>query len=657
MLGNEYVSWLWRFCRLNLDASWQEQVVEPARALLAALGLAGETDPRLSLAVFAKDAFALGTPLLGTPPLGTPPLGSSASDGAGTVDPIAVRDYLVALAAMPLRGDRIPPSPAPDLPVPLFYRLLRVALLAEHSAAADRLAALAGLPAAAELPEPELVDVRARELTATTARRLAVPVPGSGLDVGDYLAGAAPGDDRHREVTAGLRGLRSTLTALADALVPPPTSAPLDPADLERYVAGTLGLAAHRLDAWITSLATVRLERLTATRPAELPAGLHVGAYGWVTDLVPAPPPVLVDRPAHVPATDAPAKLVAAPDGAGHVHAPSQQQAVSAAVLRSAWRSHGGGDDNPVAVDLSSRRVRTAERLLDGLRDGQPMGALLGYRFERGLHDHPRGPLDQYLPLFRRLAPVRAHRVDPVPDGPAEINFAIESTAVTDGLELHRLHRSGALDTELDLLPGPVRVALGELLAGIADDIDAVGDALLAEGVHQLAAGDLNRAAAALDAAAGAAGSAPELHFSRTPSSGVSVTHRVALLFNLDDRFGAVRTDWPAARTEAPRIVGRAVDALIAALLPPAPRVYWRMRWHAPDGTTRTPYVAATLDHLGMAAVDHVAAPPHPGTPADTDLDRRIELVAWTGFAPPQVTRQWRLELNYAPVSGSPGSR
>ncbi|MFD2767181.1 hypothetical protein [Micromonospora eburnea] len=650
VLGNEYVSWLWRFLRLDLDASWQEQVVEPGRALLSALGLAGETDPRLALAVFARKSFALGTPLL---------------DGPEAVDPARVRAYLDALAAVPLRGDRIPDRSAPDRPVPLLYRLLRAALIAEHSAAAGRLATLAGLPGAAEIPEPELVDVRARERTATLARRLAITVPGSGgLDVGDYLAGSAPDDDRHRQATAELTAFRSALTRLADALVPPPPDPtepqappkPLDPADLERYVAGTLGLTAHRLDAWITSLATIRLDRLAASRPADLPAGLHVGAYGWVTDLVPAPPPVLVDRPAHVPASEAGPKLLAAPADAGHVHAPSQPQAVTAAVLRSAWRSHGGGADNPVAVDLSSRRVRTAEQILAGLRDGQPLGALLGYRFERGLHDHPRGALDQYVPLFRDLAPVRAHRVDPSPDGRSiTIASTTESTAVTDGLELHRLHRAGALDAKLATLPGAASEALGDLLAGLADDVDAVGDALLAEGVHQLAAGDLNRAAAALDAAAGAAGHPPELHFSRTPDGGgVTVTHRVALLFHLDDRFGARRVDWPAGRSEQPRIIGAAVDALVAALLPSANRVYWRMRWHAPDGAEVTPYVAATLDYLGMAAVDHVAAPPHPGAPAGTDLDRRIELVAWTRFAPRQVTPQWRLELNYEPTGGSP---
>ncbi|MBO4209055.1 hypothetical protein [Micromonospora echinofusca] len=639
MLGNEYVSWLWRFARLDLGPAWRQQVVEPGRALLAALGLGGPVDPRLSLAVFAREAFALGTPLLAEP---DPAQGSR------------IRAYLDALAAVGLRGDQVPDRPTPDGPVPLFHRLLRAALIAEHSAAADLLAAAVGLPAAAEIPEPELVDVRPHEVTATLRRRLAVTVPGAGVPVGDLLA-ADPGTDPvRRQVTADLREFRAALADLSTALADPD---PLDPADLDRHVRGTLGLTAHRLDAWITSLATGRLDRLTATRPVGTPDGVHVGAYGWVTDLRPAPPPTLVDRPAHVPATAAPATLVAAPADAGHVHAPSPAQAVTAAVLRSAWRSHGGGDDNPAAVDLSSRRVRLAGQLLAGMRSGQALGELLGYRFERGLHDHPQGPLDQHVPTFRAVAPVRAHRVDPAPDDTVTIASVEESTAVTDGLELHRLHRAGALTDLLDALPGADRPAVEQVLAELADLVDAVADVLLAEGVHQLAAGDANRAAAATDVLSGAAGSPPELHVTRTPADGVTVTHRVVLLANLDGRFDRRRVDWPVAREHQPRVVPAAVDALTAALLPSAGRVWWRARWHAPDGSATTGWVPGSLDRLQAAAVDHVAGPPHPGRPEQTDLDRRIGEASWTALAPTTVTAGWRLELDYDRDPGWPADR
>jgi hypothetical protein len=46
--------------------------------------------------------------------------------------------------------------------------------------------------------------------------------------------------------------------------------------------------------------------------------------------------------------------------------------------------------------------VRLAEFLLDGIRQGQPLAVLLGYRFERGLHERS---LDQFIAVFRRIAP------------------------------------------------------------------------------------------------------------------------------------------------------------------------------------------------------------------------------------------------------------
>lgn len=616
MLGNEYVSWLWRFARLGLGPDWREQVVEPARDLLAAVGLGGATDPRLSLAVFAKQAYALGTPLL---------------DGPERPRAGRVRAYLDALAAVGLRGDAIPVSPG-DGPVPLFHRLLRAALIAEHSAAADAFAAEAGLPAAAEIPEPELVDIRPHDHTAVLRRRLAVPVPGTTTTVGDHLAGTS-GDPRQIRATADLRAFRTALTGLRDAL-----DAGLPAADLERHVAGTLGLASHRLDAWITSLATRRLAQLTAG-PAP---GVHVGGYGWLVDLAPAGKPTMVDRPADIPESVAPPKLPLAPAGAGHVHAPSPAQAVTAAVLRSASRTHGG--DAGLAVELSSRRVRLAEQLLDGVRAGQTLGALLGYRFERGLHNHPAGPWDQLLPTFRALAPVRAHRVETTEDGRTTIAATVESTTTVDGLELHRLHQAGQLDQWLRNRPAAERAAVTEVLAELAD---AVADTLLAESVHQLALGDMNRAAAAVDAASGAATNPPELHVTRTPVTGSTLTHRVLLLVNDDTRFARLRQDWPAARGEHPRLAGAAVDILTSVLLPPSFRVFWRYRWHAPDGVTATVWRPASLDRLQTPAVDLLAAPPHPGRPDDAELDRRIALDAWGPLRPAEVGDDWTLELDY----------
>ena len=68
---------------------------------------------------------------------------------------------------------------------------------------------------------------------------------------------------------------------------------------------------------------------------------------------------------------------------AGYVHAPSAAHAATAAVLRSAHLSHGGATGS--AWIFLTAAVRAAIELLEGVREGQPVGALIGYRIERGL--------------------------------------------------------------------------------------------------------------------------------------------------------------------------------------------------------------------------------------------------------------------------------
>ncbi|HEU4693843.1 MAG TPA: hypothetical protein VFS23_36010, partial [Vicinamibacterales bacterium] len=168
--------------------------------------------------------------------------------------------------------------------------------------------------------------------------------------------------------------------------------------DVVRYplIAEGLDLLTYRFDAWATSLASRRLAELRRASAS----GLRLGGYGWVEDLRPAaalqevsPPPVSVPGPIY--RSDA---------NKGYVHAPSLTHAATAAVLRSGYLSDLGkaeGTDIPLAVDLSSDRVHRAKWLLDGVRQGQPLAALLGYRFERGLHEHG---LDRYIHRFRTLA-------------------------------------------------------------------------------------------------------------------------------------------------------------------------------------------------------------------------------------------------------------
>ncbi len=97
----------------------------------------------------------------------------------------------------------------------------------------------------------------------------------------------------------------------------------------------------------------------------------------------------------------------------GFVHAPSLNQAVAAAVLRNGYLSTATPElHDTLAVNLTSERMRTATWLLDGIRAGQGLSDLLGYQFERGLHDrHGMAEVDKFIYPLRKAFPLRADRM------------------------------------------------------------------------------------------------------------------------------------------------------------------------------------------------------------------------------------------------------
>ncbi|MER5986708.1 hypothetical protein [Streptomyces sp. NPDC001787] len=281
-------------------------------------------------------------------------------------------------------------------------------------------------------------------------------------------------------------------------------------AAMERLLGECLDLVSHRLDAWIGSLATARLHALR--RPGRSPTGVQLGAYGWVENLTPA----------------------GVPRSRGWVLAPSLPQAATAAVLHSGNLSHPA-DAGAFAVDLSSRRMRVAMTVLDGVAQGQPLGALLGYRLERRLHDE-RELADAPLELDRFIAPLRAEwSVQSVQHPAAGAQEFIGAHDVTDGARLAgvpvsevvthlRAHSGGSPMTPDE--EGAVR----RHLTALRDDLDAVGDLLLAESVHQLTQGNPDRAGATLDSLAAGGQPPPRPQVLDTPRRGVPVNHRVLVV-------------------------------------------------------------------------------------------------------------------------------
>lgn len=345
--------------RLILEA-WREQGFTWRSRLL-------ETFP-------AQTSFSLNAPLV------------QAGAAAGPLDP----NYVAWLGQASF-ADIAAESYRPLLPIDgkintLLYLILRHAVLLTYAQVARRILIATGSLPDEPFPEPILVDVvfdGTPRPTPTLLRLLDQAAPGLGdtpLSRIIHTLGAA----QHPEA-ADLDEMRAALAYLA--------SRPVEV--LENLLRGGLDLFIYRLDAWLTAMATRRLAQLREATPR----GLVLGSYGWVEG-VRAAPRVPVVAP---PPDEGGAPLFEATDSGGYFHAPSLAQATAGAILRSGFLSETGeGGAQTLAVDLSSERVRLAQWLLDGVREGQPVAALLGYRLERGLHDRQ---LDEYIAPFRRVAP------------------------------------------------------------------------------------------------------------------------------------------------------------------------------------------------------------------------------------------------------------
>jgi len=305
----------------------------------------------------------------------------------------------------------------------------------------------------------------------------------------------------------------------------------LDSEALSHLMQGTLDLSTHRLDAWVTSLAAKRL----AAMHVDGPAGQYIGAYGWVENIKPMPASMVKPVPT-LPAGE-PGPLQTAANDSGFIHAPSMAHASAAALLRNSHLGPTGvpKPDGPFAIELSSRRVREAARLLGGVRQGQPLGALLGYRVERLLHettvDNGRS-LDRFIAPLRRVAPLVA-RSSTIPTGPVD---TIAANNVVDGLVLDRRWKEERNVVLAELNKASMGTsdlfALTSIMNTLADAIDGLSDALAAESVYQMVRGNTSRTASTLAAIAHGDAPPPELEVTRTPRTGTSMTHRVLLLMS-----------------------------------------------------------------------------------------------------------------------------
>lgn len=329
-------------------------------------------------------------------------------------------------------------------------------------------------------------------------------------------------------------------------------------ARLERLFAEHLDICNYRLDSWKNGMIHAKLtHQRKLNMDDKWSKGIYIGAYGYLENLrsenkqfsnveLTGDLNTIFNKPGEP-------KLQSDSTNAGYIHAPSINQAATAAILRNAYLSNATkANPQQFSVNISSERVRLAQGFLEGVRNGQSLAALLGYQFERGLHDKyslGKGEVDKFIFPLRKKFPLVSNQMNTTKTTAQENKEssieAIEARNVIDGLKLikhiqsttNKIYPFGfATGTEPDKVPAATskeQAAINEEVDRILDINDAISDIVMAESVYQVVQGNIERAAG--NAEAFSKGMyPPEIEVVKTPRSGITLTHRVAVQLDPD---------------------------------------------------------------------------------------------------------------------------
>lgn len=363
----------------------------------------------------------------------------------------------------------------------------------------------------------------------------------------------------------------------------------LSTAELERLLSGHLDLCSYRLDAWVLGLVNQRLNHLRSQNKSK--EGIYLGAFGYVEDLTPNKsknvfrivenPEMVIPKNHFEPdelvlpmlhfqsfaknginvnellqnafiylgrdesggferSDDNPEKIVnqayEEATNQGFIHTPSQAHATTAAILRSGFMANNPGQaTDEFAINLSSERVRKALYYIQGMRNGQELAALLGYQFERDLHDNPIPYLDAYLLDFRKRFPLQKEALAENNNDTVEIE---KSFNVVNGLDLIKAYQSS--EDINDFFKNKIALSLNQnekqqfkkALEHLIENLDAISDLMVSESIFHTAKGDITRSGSVLKMLSNDKEIAiPEI--TKTPKKGYPLSHLVGVQFDL----------------------------------------------------------------------------------------------------------------------------
>ncbi|MCP5053319.1 MAG: hypothetical protein GY940_39510 [bacterium] len=460
--------------------------------------------------------------------------------------------------------------------------------------------------------------------------------------VGDFI----PSIIKDRMETAELRDQLKGLEHLKNA----PT------ARLERVFTEHLDTCSYRLDSWMLGLVNDQLSRMRniplreGTNPSPK-QGVYIGAYGWLEDVrsedkkltaakIDPDLEKIFDDPHH--------PLMKDSTNGGYLHAPSLNHAVTAAVLRNGYISKKHPES--FSINLSSERVRQALLMIEGIRSGQSLAALLGYKLERGMHDRHDTEVDEFIYDLRKAFPLVSNRLSLTKEKNIDKIRKIEARNVVDGLALvNHVQRTGKKNypfgrQDLPSAGQAQRDSIDEEVARLLDINDAVSDLAIAEGVHQVVQGNYDRAAATLDAY-GKGNFPPTPDVIKTPRSGVNLTHRAGLHFGYGSAPDNPANTTPRSKAEP------AVNHWLSGLLPPMNDIVCVVEFydHVADNT-KTEDIS--MQALGLLPIDILYMVQMENQQAMSALEDEIVMHTIKTFTPrPDV----RIEIKYMQQSVNAG--
>ena len=315
----------------------------------------------------------------------------------------------------------------------------------------------------------------------------------------------------------------------------------------------------------------------------------------------------------------------------GYIHAPSINQATAAAVLRAGYASHKvnpGSPDTAMAVNLSSARVRRALWYIEGLKNGQELGALLGYQFERGLHDSELS-LDAFIYDIRLKFPLVAGRVTATT---ATFIREAESYNVVNGLALLQTTTPYPYGVTWNGTPPNAAQAteIQKQVNDLRNALDAINDLLMSEAMYQVVQGNHPRAGNALNALSGK-GIPADPQVIQTPRSFKIISHRIGVQFDLSAGGHAIWTAAAMPTVGTPRSVAEpALNRWLSTMLPAPTKIKFNYgyRFVAFDGELGTLYGgSASAADLGIEPIDLYALLSQPAEQGDA-----VELVQRIGW-------------------------